>query len=125
MKLILNVPPSVNHMYRNANLRGRMIKILTPNAKLWLKENDVKIQKFIKDSGWIKAEGKVIVYLWFFFKDNRKRDTHNCLKILMDLMEECGIYSNDMYALPRIMDFEVDKNFPRIEIQLEKVEDLC
>jgi crossover junction endodeoxyribonuclease RusA len=125
MKLILDVPPSVNHMYRNAKVNGRTIKILTPNAKLWLKENDVKIQQFIKDSGWIKAEGKVIVYLWFFFKDSRKRDTHNCLKILMDLMEECGIYSNDMYALPRIIDFEIDRSFPRVEIKLEKVDGLC
>jgi hypothetical protein len=38
------------------------------------------------------------------------------LKILLDVLERGGIYSNDKYALPRIMDFVLDKSHPRIEI---------
>jgi len=41
----------------------------------------------------------------------------------MDALEDAGIYVDDRWALPRIMDFEVDKANPRVEMEFEIVEE--
>lgn len=113
--------PSVNHMYRNAMVRGRRIKVKTPVAKAWFDETITLATVWRQQNKWSTATGKVIVRLWYFFLDKRRRDTHNTLKPLMDALEDAGIYEDDKTALPQIMDYEVDRKNPRIEIEFEKV----
>lgn len=62
---------------------------------------------------------KLIMRLWFFWPDERNRDTHNRLKLLLDSLEKI-LYDNDSYVLPWIIDFEVDRANPRVEIELER-----
>lgn len=122
MRLILpGLTPSVNHMYRNARFGPRSIKVLSKDSKIWFESTVTQAVSWRKSNKWNTAEGKVIVRIWFYFPDRRKRDTHNGLKILLDALEDAKIYENDRYALPRIMDFEVDRENPRIEIEFEKV----
>ena len=51
----------------------------------------------------------------FYFPDRRIRDAHNCLKILMDVLEGI-VYENDYTVMPRIQFVEYDKDNPRVEI---------
>lgn len=119
-KLILpGVVPSVNHMYRNAVVRGRRIRIKTPRAKEFYEMLIILSRSWMKANGWNTTMGKVIVRMWFYYPDGRRRDSHNALKILMDGLEEAGIYEDDKTALPRIMDYEVDRKNPRVEIEFE------
>jgi len=67
------------------------------------------------------VDSKTIVRLWFYYPDRRRRDAHNGLKILMDAFEDAGIYTDDRYALPRIMDYAIDREDPRLEIEFETV----
>lgn len=106
--------PSVNHMYMNT-------RKLRPEAEVWKEETILLASNWRRKNGWKTATGKVIVRLWFYFPDRRKRDTHNGLKILLDALEDARIYENDRYALPQIMDFEVDRENPRVEIEFEAV----
>lgn len=123
MKLILQgIPPSVNHMYRNARVKGRTIRVLSPAAKAWYEETMWVAKQWRNKNKWQTADGKTIVRLWFYFPDKRKRDTHNGLKLLLDALEDAGIYTNDRYALPRIMDFDIDRANPRVEIEFEILE---
>lgn len=49
--------------------------------------------------------------------DRRIRDSHNMLKLLLDVMEGI-VYKNDYYVCPRIQSVEYDKKNPRIELCL-------
>lgn len=113
--------PSVNHMYINANVKGRRMKILKPQAKAWVEDAIYRARHWQQDNAWSTAKGKVIVRLWFHFPDKRRRDTHNGLKLLLDALEDAGIYEDDKLALPQIMDFQYDKQNPRIEIEFEEM----
>lgn len=113
--------PSVNHMYRNARVGRRQMKVLSPEARKWYDDTVIQANVWRNKNKWSTATGKVVVRLWFYFPDRRKRDTHNALKALLDALEDACIYQNDQYALPQVMDFEVDRKNPRIEIEFEHV----
>jgi len=69
-----------------------------------------------REAKWKIANGrKVVVLMYFFFPNKRKKDTHNTLKVLMDSFEGI-LYENDYYALPRIMDFDIDRENSRLDL---------
>lgn len=131
MRLIIpGTAPSVNHMYVNRlvgyiDKRGkpnkRRIKILSQEAETYQNMATLLAKSWRQKNKWSTAQGKVIVNLWYYWPDNVKRDTNNTLKLLLDVLEDAGIYANDYYALPRVIDFEVDKKNPRVEIEFEEV----
>lgn len=132
MKLVIpGTAPSVNHMYENRLVqyrdkrgkpRNRRIKVLSQVAEQYQNLAVSKANLWRNAVGWQTPKGKVVVNLWYYWPDNIKRDTHNTLKLLLDCLEAAQIYTNDRYALPRIMDFEVDKQNPRVEIEILRQE---
>jgi len=117
--IILKIPPSVNHMYFNRYFNNRIIKSLSTTAQIWFKNSIILIHDWKSKNKWVTVDSKIIVNIWFYFPDNRKRDTHNGLKILMDVLEKAEIYTDDKYAMPRIIDYQIDRQYPRIEISFE------
>lgn len=69
-----------------------------------------------------EGKRKIVCNMWFYFVDKRCRDTHNQLKILFDALQNAGLFPNDMYVLPRVQDFYVDRKNPRIEMELYYLE---
>ena len=114
LSLNLPVPPSVNHMYFNARGGG---KRLTGKAEQYIRDSKALINMEIENQKWIKQTKGVWLYvdMVFYFPDRRIRDASNCLKLLLDVMQDT-IYENDMYALPRIQSVEYDKENPRVEV---------
>ena len=108
-------------MYKDKWIKGRKYQVLTDEAQAWADEFVIRTNQAIAKNRWqTTVKTKVIVNLWFYFPDHRKRDTHNGIKLIMDCLEQAGVYDNDRYALPRIQDWEVDKDHPRIEIEIIK-----
>lgn len=124
MKLILKLPPSVNHMYINAKIRGRNIRILNKYANDWFNDSLSRIAEYKEQTNWITADEKIILELFFYYPNARLRDSHNTLKILLDVLERGRIYTNDKFALPRVMDFQLDRGNPRVEITLKPYESI-
>lgn len=120
-RLILpGVVPSVNHQYRNHMTReGRRMRFLTPKAAYWKQGCIALAQAWRRSQKWRTAREKVVVRLWYYWPDARKRDTHNTLKLLLDALESAGIYENDSQALPQIMDYQIDRANPRVENESE------
>lgn len=114
LKLSLPLPPSVNHMYYNTRNGG---KHLTKRAEDYIRQSRALINLAIEEQKWYKQEGSIWYYvdLVFFMPDRRIRDSHNLLKLLLDVMEGV-IYDNDYYAMPRIQSVEYDTQNPRAEI---------
>jgi crossover junction endodeoxyribonuclease RusA len=98
LRLALELPPSVNHSHKNA---------LRRNAA----------RRAIATARWRPiAEGKVVVELSYFWPDRRRRDTHNRIKELMDVLQAAGAFANDCQALARERDFQIDRRRPRVEV---------
>lgn len=111
--------PSVNHQYENKTIKGRRMRVLTLDAAKWERDTILMARHWRQKNKWSTASGKVIVRLWYYFPDARQRDTHNTLKLLLDALESAGIYENDRFALPQIMNWEIDRTNPRTEIEFE------
>ena len=116
IKLTIPIVPSVNNCYRNVTVNRR---ILTAKGKAWQHEVQYIAKAEAKRQKWSFSKGeKLVMELWFYWPDKRKRDTHNSHKLLLDTLESI-LYENDCMVLARDMDFMLDRNNPRVEVVLK------
>lgn len=109
------IPPSINHAYYyhgNKKIRTAVTKAYDANVQKIIREAMIaqNVTMFPEDT-------KIRMDMWFHFPDARKRDTHNTFKIPMDSMEGI-LYHNDYWVLPNIVDFDIDRENPRLELKL-------
>lgn len=116
LRFNVGVAPSLNHMYYNTKGGG---KRLTSKAERYVRDSRALINLAIDEQNWAIVPKGVWLYvdMVFYFPDRRIRDAHNCLKLLLDVMQGT-VYENDYTILPRIMSVEYDKDNPRIEIHV-------
>lgn len=112
----LPIPPSVNGMYFNTKHGG---KRLTSKAQSYTRDARALLNLAVDEQDWTKPSSKMWLYvdMVFYFPDRRIRDSHNCLKLLMDVMQGI-VFTNDYIALPRIQSVEYDKDHPRVELKV-------
>ena len=114
MRLILPVPPSVNHMYIGSK------RVMDKVAREWCSTAGWRIKMWTREAKWAKTiDTWLYADMWFFMPDKRKRDSHNTLKILLDVIEGF-VYENDFYVMPRIQQVGYDKENPRVEIEFSE-----
>jgi crossover junction endodeoxyribonuclease RusA len=118
LRLSLPVPPSVNAIYYNTRGGGRR---LTKKAEFYVRDSRALMNVAVEESHWVIPEKYVWLYvdMVYYFPDRRIRDSHNCLKILLDAMQGI-IFQNDYVVLPRIHAVEYDKSFPRVDIKVTR-----
>ena len=76
------------------------------------------IKATVRKAGWQISDGrKVIMRLWVYWPDNRRRDVHNLHKLLGDAPEGIA-YKDDKWLLIQDMDFQVDAKNPRVEVEI-------
>lgn len=117
LKLILTIPPSVNHCYKNFNVMGHRNRVLTPLARAW-KEEAYYIANALAHREHLAlpaADKKIILEVVAFWPDARRRDMNNTHKLLCDALEG-ALYLDDKMVLVRDMDFSIDKKRPRLEV---------
>jgi len=121
--------PSLNEYIKAERVRlgGRDVKFLTKGAVM-KKEYQSYISLFIRrDLKDLKIDKPVIVH-YHYYEENRKRDLGNihapCQKFVEDALQDCGVLVNDNQkcVVGFTASFDVDKDKPRIEVQLETVE---
>ena len=89
LNLILTIPPSVNHCYKNFNVMGRRNRVLTPLARAWKEEAYYIANALAHREGWRvpKPEEKIVLEVVAFWPDGRRRDMNNTHKLLCDALE--------------------------------------
>ena len=119
LKLILPLPPS-NNEYLYPKRMGKYVRLAeTAKSKKWKKKVTPIIEKEIEKQNWntVPRGTFLNIHIDYFF--NRKgSDPNNYLKILYDVMENCGVYENDDMAKPQTGLVVIDKYDPRIEIYI-------
>lgn len=122
MKVTLPIPPSVNHCYVRRRVRGRVMNVLSKKADQWMRQARDICVTAMKEQGWECRDGeKVIVNMWVYWPDRRRRDAHNLWKLICDALEG-SVCVDDRWMLTRIIDFNVDRENPRVEIEAERYE---
>ena len=110
IKLTVPIPPSINHCYFYKG--GKRIK--TKQAR----EFEDEIAEIMSGVDFkFPDKTKIVCDMTYYFPDNRRRDTHNTIKLLADSIERGGLYSDDRYVLPRVIDWYIDRDRPRVELE--------
>lgn len=129
--LILEIPlpPSgVNHIYKNRRAftaagKPYTAKMLTPEAKQWklavaLKAKSEKVRSGLPANSTIFRE-KFAVNVWAWWRDCKSQiDADGSLKLVLDALQDAGIFSSDKFALPRWQDFAFDARNPRMLLEI-------
>lgn len=115
LRLVLPMPPSVNHMYLQSRWGGKRIR--TKKAREWFDQAEKIVRNEILNQKWEPTiNQKIVLDVLTMFPDRRKRDTNNTAKALCDMLEHAGVYDNDRFALVRYIDYGVDRENPRVEV---------
>ena len=118
-RLILPLPPSVNHSHRQVVNGHRVMRVPTVSTKEFMTESGWRAVQWARQNQWQTVDGqKVVLRYWIFWPDKKKRDAGNVEKVMTDSL--IGIlFRDDRWVLPRAMDFSVDRKNPRVELELE------
>ena len=113
LKVVLPPVPSINALYFTTKFGKR---IRTAKAKEWFAAAEEIIAKAMEEQGWKTTEStKVFIDIMTYLPDARKRDVDNQGKAIFDALEHAGVFDNDRWALPRYIDFAIDRQNPRVE----------
>lgn len=125
LRLTLPLPPAgVNHAYMNvvrktAGGKRYSARKLTPEAEFWKENAGYLALAAMKKAGLSPIERKkfsVDMKLWF--RDKRSQvDGDGIQKLPLDALKKI-VYSDDKFALPRVLDYEFDEKEPRIEMSI-------
>lgn len=116
---ILSLPPSCNHAYLTTRA-GR--RILTQEARTWKTRTGYLAKQVMLKHKLEMITEKFYMKIWVYWKDKRRRDCDNILKLLLDSMEKI-VYNDDMYCIPQFQDFEICKDNPRLVVNIIKKEE--
>ena len=113
LEITLPIPPSVNHMYYG---NGRLKR----EARDYIRDARATINQAIDEQDWIKQPDCTWFYadIEVYFPDRRRRDSHNLLKLFMDVLQP-SVFQDDYYCMPRIQKVKYDKGNPRIEAKIK------
>jgi len=123
-RLILPLPPPDNHAYvasvRYRGPRPIVRRVRTQRNRDFQAEAGWLAAAWRLRVGWRVPEPGVAVRLryWTFWPDRRRRDGSNLLKPLLDALEGV-LYLDDAFVLPQAVAYAVDRQNPRLELELE------
>lgn len=131
-RLVLPLPPSENHSHINVVLppqypkkKQRLARVPSQGTKDYKQLAGWKAIAWRRATRWeIPPRGrKVIMWYEVFWPDRRRRDPSNLPKVLQDALNGV-LWSDDCTVLPRALDYSIDRGRPRIELDLEVMEEV-
>jgi crossover junction endodeoxyribonuclease RusA len=91
---------------------------MTTQGKKWKEEVGWMAATERGKQKWIfSSKEKIVMELSIFWPDKRRRDADNIIKIIQDSLSGV-LYEDDKWVLPRVMNWQVDKEDPRVEVKL-------
>ena len=119
------LPPSVNDylgkaVRYNPVTRKYYVQVFeTAQAREYKSLMKKIIQREMLDKGWEKTgEFEYIICEVVVFLNQKKRDSDNLFKCLLDGIKEAGAIYDDCMVIPRVEDVLIDSENPRLEITL-------
>ncbi|MCL6445785.1 MAG: RusA family crossover junction endodeoxyribonuclease [Alicyclobacillus sp.] len=122
-RLVLPLPPSKNASHKQFVRGKRIQRVLSDQARDFIEQARWTSIEWMNKTGWTMPEPgtKVIMRYWTFWPDRRKRDPANMIDMLADSLKGV-LFPDDDILLPRAMDYAIDRENPRLEVELEIME---
>ncbi len=107
-RLIVGIPPSVNHSHINIREGNRNKRIRSQATKEYMIDTGWLAKRWMVLSKWHMPDKdkKIIMRVWIYWPDNRRRDADNLIKILQDSLTHI-LWHDDRQVLPQIIGFAV------------------
>jgi Holliday junction resolvase RusA-like endonuclease len=112
MITILGQVPSKSNGYRIAN--NRLFKSIE------LKSYEVNFEWQIKKHLKVCIEVPFQIWIDVYFQSNRS-DLDNAAKVILDCLQTSGVIKNDRLCSVLVMRKHIDKENPRIEFEIKKL----
>lgn len=96
MEVTIPLPPSVNHLYRFAVIKGRPIMYVTKKGKDWFEDCAGIVKQ--QTTPTMPLKGPVIVQVTLYTA-RMKRDIDNVNKALLDLLTKTNIIEDDQWVM--------------------------
>ena len=123
LHLTLPLPPSVNAYQRYRVKRiGKKLRVEAYPSEETEQFYDVSV-RYIRDEinkhQWkMPPTGQYIIVEATFYLGRLKSDADNYFKCTLDSLEKAGIVCDDSYIIPKAMEVYVDKDNPRVELDI-------
>jgi crossover junction endodeoxyribonuclease RusA len=116
-RCVLPLPPSDNHSHVLTWTAGAPVRRRTRATRRWQAQAAVVLTAWARQAGWTvpPAGTWVVLDVWVWWPDQRRRDAGNLLKVLDDACIG-AIVTDDRWLLPRIQGVAVDRAAPRVEV---------
>lgn len=125
LRFVCPLPPSVNNYlgkrvaYNPINNRYFVQVYETSEAKAYKKHMKKVLERAVKQYSWNKTgEFTYVVCELDVYLSQKRRDTDNMFKCLLDCFTENGLIYDDSMIIPRIREVYIDTNDPRVEVKL-------
>lgn len=116
---IAGTVPGVNHTYRIVYVGGHARLAKHPEVEAWQTEVAYRT-KLARPRGW-EPTRRIRITLCIWFK-REGRDADGIMKALLDGIAK-GLDVDDRHFLPCVTSVEVDRVNPRIEVEIERIEE--
>lgn len=121
------LPPSVNSylgkrvVYNPITHKPYVQVYETKEAKAFKKHMVKVLQRAMKEQCWSKtSEHQYVVCEIEVYLNQKRRDTDNLFKCLLDTLTENGLVYDDSMVIPRVMNIYIDSENPRVEVVLRE-----
>jgi crossover junction endodeoxyribonuclease RusA len=117
INLVIPPVPSVNHLYFNCHGRRAM----TTQGKAFKAEvGAIAMAEKVRQKWKCPVASKIVMELFIYWPDKRKRDADNIIKIIQDSFTGI-LWDDDRWVLPRIMNWELYTADPRVSVRIFKL----
>ena len=116
IEFTIPLPPSVNHLYGNRCIRGRVVRYISDKGKQWFEEAGWELKRQVKKRKPITTPISIYIRMYHC----RSRDIDNVLKATFDLLEKMRVIENDnQIEFLQIWKIKVEKmKDQRLEIEV-------
>lgn len=124
-RLRLPLPPSDNRAHRIVVDRtGRPRRVRADATVEYEALAGFLALQWARATGWDPptAGVKVVVDVWVWWPDNRRRDPANLSKVLLDGLKGV-LFPDDDTVLIRYQDYDIHRSDPRVEVAIYRKED--
>lgn len=116
LSLTLPLPPSINRVYfHNPYTHRRGYK---KEGTQYLEVGTLLVKKFVKKYN-IKPFNDYFYLDLEFWLPRQNCDSHNYLKLSMDVLQHGGLVENDKWIMNRTQEIKIDKENPRIRLTIQ------
>ena len=123
----VSIPPSVNNLYINRTWKDRKTgkhvtrRILTQEAKTYKEVVSWEVTAAAMRAKWEYQGHRISFMLDLIFRDHRRRDITNCIKIIEDAVAEALGFDDRVVDYFLVRRMGVDKHHPVARVSIQEV----